>query len=105
MVYVPRKNFLSKDCEYGRLSCATIPEFLKLFLRVVFICAGKKERRFWGEAGTGYLTRESNKVKLWQQWSGFLLVDCCGWVIILVNPAWKSVGDQLLEKVGSVCST
>ena len=83
VVYVPRKNFLNKGCEYGCLSRATIPEFLKLFLRVVFICAGKKEGRFWGEAVTGYLTRGSNKVKLWQQWTGFLLVDCCGWVVIL----------------------
>ena len=38
----------------------------------------KEEGRLWGEAGAGYLPNGSNKVKVWGQWSGFLLVDCCG---------------------------
>ena len=39
----------------------------------VDICLEKKKGRFWGEAVAGYL---------WRQCSG-LLVDCCGWVLIL----------------------
>ena len=37
----------------------------------------------------------SNAVKIWRQWSIFLLMDCCGWVVVLVLPVQKSVGDWL----------
>ena len=43
----------------------------------------KKKRRFWDEAGADYLPSGSNEVKLWRRLSGFLLLDCCGWVVIL----------------------
>ena len=42
----------------------------------------KKKGRFWSEAGAGYLPSGSNKVKVWRRWSR-LLVDCCGWELIL----------------------
>ena len=43
----------------------------------------KKEARFWGDAGAGYLLNRSNKVKVWGRYFGFLLVDCWGWMVIL----------------------
>ena len=43
----------------------------------------KKKGRFWSEAGADYLPIGSNKVKVGRWWSGFLLLDCCGWVVIL----------------------
>ena len=65
----------------------------------------EKEGRFWGEAGAAYLSSGSNEVKVWGRWSGFLLVDCCGWVAgwyFLVVPVWKSVGDELtVEAAGT----
>ena len=51
----------------------------------VDLCLEKKKGRFWGEASANYLPRESNEVKVWRWWSGFLLLDCCGWVVILGN--------------------
>ena len=48
----------------------------------VDVCLEKK-KRFWGEAGTGYLPNRSNELKVWRRWSGFLLSDCCGWVVVL----------------------
>ena len=66
------------------MAIVTIAEFLEPPLWVVLICAlKKKKRRFWGEAGADYLLSGSNKVKVWRQWSGFLLLHCCGWVVIL----------------------
>ena len=47
----------------------------------VDVCLEKK-KRFWGEAGTGYLPNRSNELKVWRRWSGFLLSDC-GWVVVL----------------------
>ena len=41
------------------------------------------EGRFWGEAGAAYLSSGSNEVEVWGLWSGFLLVNCCGWVVFL----------------------
>ena len=52
VVCVCRKSFLNKGWEYGRLSHATIPEFLELSLRVVLMYACKK--------------------------GGELLLNCCG---------------------------
>ena len=46
------------------------------------VCLEKKKGRFWIEAGAGNLPSGSNKVKMQRRWSG-LLVDCCGWVLIL----------------------
>ena len=48
----------------------------------VDVCLEIKKGSFWGEAGAGYLPSENNKVKVWESWRGFLLVDCCGWVVI-----------------------
>ena len=62
---------------------------------------GKKEGRFWGEARAVYLLSGKNEVKVWRRWSGFLLVDCCGWAIILGSLVWKSVGDRLTETAES----
>ena len=45
----------------------------------------KKKGKFWGEAGADYLASGSNEVKVWRRWSGFLFLDCCGWVVILVS--------------------
>ena len=39
------------------------------------VCLEKKKGKFWGEAGTGYLT-------VWRQWSR-LLMNCCCWALIL----------------------
>ena len=61
-----------------------IVEFLEPPLRVVLMYAQKKKKgRFWGEADADYLSSGSNKMKVWRRWSRFLLLDCCGWVIIL----------------------
>ena len=49
-----------------------------------------KTRRFSGEAGADYLPSGSNEVKVWRRWSGFLLLDCCGWVKIL-GSAWVEI--------------
>ena len=53
----------------------------------------KEEGRLWGEAGAGYLPNGSNEVKVWGQWSGFLLVDCCGQMVIVgsdcVEICWR----------------
>ena len=49
----------------------------------VDVCLEKKKGRFWGEACADYLPTGSNKVKVWRLWRGFLLLDCCGWVVIL----------------------
>ena len=43
----------------------------------------KKERRFWCEVDAGYLPSGSNEMEVWRQWSGFLLLNCCVWVVIL----------------------
>ena len=43
----------------------------------------EKEGKFWGEAGAAYLSSRSNEVKVWRRCSGFLLVDCCGWLVFL----------------------
>ena len=55
----------------------------------------EKEGRFWGEAGASYLSSASNEVKVWGRWRGFLLVDCCGWVVFLgsacVEICWRWV--------------
>ena len=61
----------------------------------------KKKWKFWGEAAAVYLASESNKVKLWRQWSR-LWVDCCSGLLILCSaPVCKSVGDGLTWKVDS----
>ena len=53
---------------------------------IVMACVVKKKKgRFWCEASAGYLPSGSNKVKVWRWWIKFLLVDCCGWVVILVS--------------------
>ena len=49
----------------------------------VDVCLEKKKGRFWSEAGADYLSSGSNKMKMWTQWSRFLLLDCCGWGVIL----------------------
>ena len=36
-----------------------------------------------GDSGVKQVLVGSNKVKVWRRQSRFLLVDCCGWVIIL----------------------
>ena len=62
--------------ECGCLSHATIVESLghhyglwRLWL--------KREGRLWGEAGAGYLPGNNN-VKVWGDWSWFVLVNCYG---------------------------
>ena len=50
------------------MAVATTAELLEPFLRVVLTYASKKrEGKFCGEAGTGYLSSGSNNVKLWRQ--------------------------------------
>lgn len=74
------------------VSTATIVEFLQLSLRVVLIHAWKK-KRFWGEAGARYVPTGSNEMKVWGQWNGYLLVDCCLLAVILgsncVEICWR----------------
>ena len=66
------------------VAIATIVESLEpMIMDCVDVCLEKKKGRFWGEAGAGYLPSRSNKVKVCRQWSGFLLLDCCGWIVIL----------------------
>ena len=63
-----------------------------------------------GEAGADYLPSGSNKVKVWRRWSGFLLLDCSGWVLILGSACvkiccgwaqWNLVCRQLGQEVDS----
>ena len=62
------------------------------------ICLEK--RKFEGGAGAGYQPSESNNVKVWRQPSGFLLAECCGWVVIL-GSACVEMGS--LGKGSQVC--
>ena len=64
------------------VAIATIAEFLKPFLGVVLMYANKKWK-FWGEARAGCQLTRSNKVKVWRRCSGFLLAECCGWLVIV----------------------
>ena len=67
MVCVSGKSFRHEGLECGGLSHATIADFLKQSLRVVFMHAKKKkgeERRFYSEEDVGYLASGSNEMKL-----------------------------------------
>ena len=54
-----------------------------------------------GEAAAGYLPSGSSEVKLWGRWSGFLLVDYCGWVVILDSACVEICWDGLTGKAES----
>ena len=54
---------------------ATIAEFL--------------EPSFWDEADADYLPSGNNKMKLWKQWSAFLLLNRCSWVMIVGSASVK----------------
>ena len=75
------------------MTTGIIAEFLELPLRVVLMYAWKKEGRLWSEAGAEHVPSESNEVKVWGRLREFLLVDCCGWVVILgsacVEICWR----------------
>ena len=47
------------------------------------VCQEKKKGRFWCEVDAGYLPSGNNEMEVWRQWSGFLLLNCCVWVVIL----------------------
>ena len=82
---VCRKGFLNESLECGWLSHhSTIVESLgpSLWVAQVNVCLERRGGRFWGEAGAGYLPG-SNKMNVWVEWSWFLLVDCCTWVVIV----------------------
>ena len=71
MARVSGKIFLNEGFENDLLSCATVAEFLEPFLRVALTyVTEKKEERFLGGAGAGYLPSGSNKVKAWGQCNG-----------------------------------
>ena len=66
------------------MAIATISEFSKPPLQVVLMYALRKRRGdSGGEAGADYLPSGSNEVKVWRRLSRFLLLDSCGWVVIL----------------------
>ena len=39
--------------------------FYHCFIGCIDLCVEKREVRFWGEAGTGYLSSGSSEVKVW----------------------------------------
>ena len=53
------------------------------------VCSEKTKRDSGVKQVLRICQRGSNEVKVWGRWSGFLLVDCCDWVLFLGSACVK----------------